>query len=269
MFHRVVFPLIVLFWITMNVLLWRAEFGSGRETGAAVSADVVWRKILTAPDDSTMEISWKGRKLGYCTWAANVGEARATGKVFSEDQTPEGMVRQLADYTIDFGGNFLLPESNGRVRFNLRLKFATNHLWQEMALRVASRHGVWELRTAAAEQTLRLTHEDNRGKWSNQFTYDDLRDPRKLAGEFGGPLASALLEQAPGFSRALDLSPGLAWEAHNDWLQIGHSQVRVYRLRARLLDKYEAVVIVSRVGELMRAELPGGIRLVNEALTTL
>ena len=75
MFNRVYFPLIALFWIVMNTLLWRAEFGGGREFGSAVSPEVVWQKILTAPDDSTLEISLKEKKIGYCRWSANAGEA--------------------------------------------------------------------------------------------------------------------------------------------------------------------------------------------------
>ena len=71
MFNRVYFPLIALFWIVMNTLLWRAEFGGGREFGSAVSPEVVWQKILTAPDDSTLEISLKEKKIGYCRWSAN------------------------------------------------------------------------------------------------------------------------------------------------------------------------------------------------------
>ena len=73
MFNRLYFPLITLFWIVMNVLLWRAEFGGGREFGSAVSTEVVWQKILTAPDDSTLEISLNGKKIGYCRWGANAG----------------------------------------------------------------------------------------------------------------------------------------------------------------------------------------------------
>jgi hypothetical protein len=87
--------------------------------------------------------------------------------------------------------------------------------------------------------------------------------------EFAGPLPLALLGQAGGLSRPAGLSLGLNWEARNDWLRIGHSQVRVYRLQARVLDRFQVVVVVSRVGEIMRVELPNGLLLVNEALTNL
>jgi hypothetical protein len=268
MFHRVFFPLVALFWITMNVLLWRAEFGGRGETGSTVSAEVVWQKILTAPDDSNLEVRWNGKRIGYCRWVANIGEERATGRIASEDYEPEGMVKQLTGYTIDLEGNLLAGEVPSRVRFSVHAGFATNHLWREFRVRVALRPGTWELETKAAAEELRLKYDDGGGElWARTFSYDELRNPRKLIEEMGGPPAAALLNVAAPLEQAPDLSLGLRWEARNDWLTIGHAQVRVYRLQARLLDRYQAVVLVSRVGEIMQVELPNGIRLVNEALT--
>ena len=78
MFGRLVFPLIALFWVVMNFLLWRSEFGGRGEIGGAVPVEVVWNKILTAPDDSALEVSHRGTKIGYFRWRANVGEEQAT-----------------------------------------------------------------------------------------------------------------------------------------------------------------------------------------------
>jgi len=269
MFNRFYFPLVALFWVVMNVLLWRAEFGGGKEFGSAVSPEIVWQKILTAPDDSTLEISLKGRKIGYCRWGANAGAELAAGKLSSEDYLPEGMVEQLSRYTIDLEGNLLPAQPATRVRFNLHLDFATDHTWRELSLRVGTRPGVWMVHTTAAGQTLEFEYEDETGKWSRTFGFDELRDPGKLLEEFAGPLPVALLGPVAGWEQQKDLSLGLRWEARNDWLQIGHSEVRVYRLQAHLLDRYQAVILVSRVGEILRVELPGGLLLVNEALTNL
>jgi hypothetical protein len=269
MFNRLYFPLIALFWIVMNVLLWRAEFGGGNEAASSVSTEVVWQKILTAPDDSTLEISWNGKRIGYCRWVANVGEELATGKVSNEDYVPEGMIRRLGRYTIDLDGNVLSSEPASRMRFNLHLEFSTNHVWRRLALRVASRPSAWEIRTASEEETLSLKYEDMSGDWTRTFTYEELRHPRQLLEEFAGPLPLALLGSVASLEQETNLTLGLHWAARNDWLRIGHAQVRVYRLQARLLDRYEIVVVVSRVGEILRVELPNGLLLVNEALSNL
>lgn len=269
MLARFLFPLIALFWIVMNALLWRAEFGGAREVGSAVSEEVVWQKILTAPDDSMLEISVHGKKIGYCRWTPNVGEAGNVRDGF----LPEGMVRRPAGYTIDLEGNLLVGEPAARARFNTHVRFSTNQVWEVMSLKVSVRPGFWAIRTVAAEEKLRLEYEDEGEKWSRTFTYEELRNPRNLIEEFGGPLVLAALGQFAGLDTAQaagkNLSLGLKWEARNDSLKIGHSQTRVYRLQARLFDRYQAVVVVSRVGEIMRVELPNGILLVNEALTAL
>jgi len=269
MLNRIYFPLVTLFWIIMNVLLWRAEFGGGREFGSAVSTQVVWQKILTAPDDSALEISVKGKRIGYCRWGANAGEELAMGKVSREEYPPEGMVKKPVGYTIDLEGNVLPTEPSSRVRFNLHVAFSADHVWRELSARVATRPSVWTLHTVAEEETLEARFEDESGKWARTFTYEELRDPRKLLEEFAGPLPLALLGQVGGLNRPAGLSLDLNWEARNDWLKIGHAQVRVYRLQARVLDRYQVVVIVSRVGEIMRVELPNGVLLANEVLTSL
>ncbi|HKS35612.1 MAG TPA: hypothetical protein VJW76_00380, partial [Verrucomicrobiae bacterium] len=172
---RVLFPAIALFWIVMNALLWRAEFGGGRETGSAVSEEVIWQKILTAPDDSMLEISMHGKKIGYCRWTPNVGEERALGNIFRDDFQPEGRVRQPAGYTIDLEGNILAGESAARVRFNTRVRFSASRDWEEMSLRLTLRPALWEVRTVSAEKKATLKYQDGGESWSRTFTYDELR----------------------------------------------------------------------------------------------
>ena len=268
MANRLFFSLVALFWVVMNILLWRAEFGGGREFGSAVPTGVVWNKILTAPDDSRLEISLNGRRIGYCHWSANAGEDLTARRV-AREELPEGMVPQLGRYTIDLEGNILPSQPTTRVRFNLHLDFATDHAWREVSVRVATRPAVWTLHSAAAEETLDLKYEDEAGKWSRTIGFGDLRDPRKLVEEFAGPFSLPLLGPLAALDRPEKLALGLNWEARNDWLGIGHSQVRVYRLEAPLLDRFRVVVIVSRVGEILRVELPNGLLLINEALTNL
>jgi hypothetical protein len=270
MLNRVYFPLIALFWVVMNALLWRAEFGGGKELNSSVSTGIVWQKILTAPDDSTLEISRNGKKIGYCRWGANAGEALAAGRVSREDYLPGGLLDRLRKYSIDLEGSVMPAEPATRVRFNLHLDFTTNQVWRELSLRLASRPGVWLIHSSAAAETLDLKYEDETGKWARTFTYNELRDPRKLLEEFAGPLPLALMGQVAGLEQQQkNLSLGFNWEARNDWLKIGHAEARVYRLQARLLDRFQVIVIVSRVGEIMRVELPGGWLLVNEVLTSL
>lgn len=268
MVNRLYFVLITVFWVTMNVLLWRSEFSGGHEPGSTVPVEVVWQKILTAPDNSTMDVFYRGQRIGFCRWAANVGGELTTGKVGAEDYEPEGMVKQLTGYTIDFNGNVALESITNRLRFDLHLGFATNQNWRELALRTSFRPQTWELKSTAADENLKVKYEDDGTKWEHTFTLAELEHPQQLLQDLGMPMPFLFPAFGAEPASAPRVSLGLAWEARNDQLEIGHSSVRVYRLRARLLDRFEVVVIVSRVGEILRVDLPGKLTLTNDALSS-
>src|SRR5687767_6620701 len=127
MARKVSFALITLFWITMNALLWRAEFG-GKEAGAEIPVSLIWQKILTSPDDSGLAVNHGNDRVGYIRWSPNVGEEEATGKVANENDI-EGRVKELSGYTIHADGNFIMPDGAGRIRFNFDAKFSTKNEW--------------------------------------------------------------------------------------------------------------------------------------------
>jgi hypothetical protein len=269
MLNRLAFASIVLFWLVMNVLLWRSEFKGQNELGSAVPVDVVWAKILSAPDDSALEISHRQKNIGYCRWRANVGQEISTGKVADEDLQPEGMIQRLSGYTVDLEGNLLLTESGNRLRFELHGGFSATHAWQAFTARASIRPRTLEIRGSAASESLNVTFTDGGAKWEQPLTFADLRDPAKLLRQIGVPPPSPLLDTWSTLLPSQNVALGLQWSARNDWLTIGHSKVRVYRLQARLLDRYQAVIIVSRVGEILRVELPNELVFINDALTSL
>ena len=260
------FFLIATFWLTMNALLWRSEFRDSDQPGNVVPVAMVWEKVLTAPDDSQLEIRQRGKQIGNCRWAANVGEELATGRVVREEM-PSGQVKKLGSYSIDIDqGTIYLGGPTNRVKFDVSLKFSTNHSWQAFQVQGTKRRSHLELRADAAGETVALQIKDEDDLWERTFTFAELRQPDKLLAEFGGPLAVSLLGRLGGMKSLGDLkklSLGLNWEARQDSLKFGHSRIRVYRLSARLLDRYPLVVLVSRTGEILRMELPNDITLVN------
>jgi hypothetical protein len=267
MLNRIVFAIILLFWLTMNVLLWRSEFSRVKHPGSPVSVETVWQKMLTAPDDSSLEIFRQGKRVGRCRWTASAGEELLTGGVPPDEFAPEGQVNRLASYSIDWEGSVALEELKSQVRFSLHGLFSTNHQWQEFSLRVGVRPSMWEVRTVEKQQSVTLKVEDEDGPWERKYTFEELRNPQTLLRDFGAPGFLGFLGGPLRLPAASAITLGLKWEARNDWLKIGRSQVRTYRLQTHLLDRYHATVFVSRVGELLRVELPTDIVLVNEALS--
>jgi hypothetical protein len=263
MLARIAFLLVALFWVTMNVLLWRAEYGNRDVTNSSVPVAAVWRKILTAPDPSALTILRHKEKIGFCHWQTSVGEELAK----LDEAPPEGILTGPRNYHIRLEGNVTLPDFESRLRFDSNLTLATNQSWQELSLRLNLRPIVWELHAYAAQQTVHLKADDGERKFERVMKFGDLANPNALMGEFSGPFSRAVFGALPATApKSPSLLTGLNWKARYDTLVIGHEPVRVYRLETRLLDRYPVIIFVSRAGEILRAELPDDIVLVLEQL---
>lgn len=269
---RFLFLALTLFWLAMNFLLWRSEFVGREHVGSAVSLDLVLDKVLTAPDPSSLEIYHHGKKIGFCRLAASVG--MEASKKFSEDFAPEGMVAQPTNYKLDLEGNVTFTDSTNRLRFEMDFKLSTNRVWQEFNLRAHLRPAAWELHASAAEKKVRFVVDDVGDRWEQSFTFEQLRHPQTLLQEFGGPVALTIFGalgnlglNATGDTNAPPLSFALQWQANNDFMRFGHSKVRVYRLYAKALGRFEIFIFVSRVGEILWVELPDQLILSNDAFT--
>lgn len=267
---RLIFLLAAAFFVTMNVLLWRTEYGTRGHSGASVPAELIWDKLLTAPDFSALEIRHRGQRIGRGTWAASIGEGKATGRIMDE-MPPEGMVNVLSGYTLDFDG-YVMIEGFGRVKYVCHLDLDVNQEWRKFDLKLSVKPFAFELVVDAAKQTAVVSTEDGDKPTVRTFTFDELRNPGKLLSEFGGPVLPASLA-ALGLPAGTLTSPGatakINWEASNDRMRIGSNMVRVYRLEARLFERFGVVMFVSPVGELLRVDLPDEISLINDALITL
>ncbi len=267
MWSRFVFLLVTIFFVIMNVLLWRAEVVGRNKIGSPVPVETVWLKILTAPDISSLEIRHRDKKIGFCRWIPAVGE-RITDDPTASSAVPEGMVKEPVGFDIDINGNLELDDQT-RLRFSLDLKLATNHVWQQFVARLNVRPSQWEVHSVATEKTVRFVSDEGGRRQERIVKFKDLRNPQKLLGSVAGPLVPSLLGMA---GLPMDLSQiqaeanRLKWEARNDWLTMGNARIRVYRLTLRLFERYEIGVLVSRVGEILRIELPEDVVLVNEAL---
>jgi hypothetical protein len=259
---------ITVFWVVMNYLLWRSQFGPHSGIGNAVPVAVVWDKILTAPDNSSLEIYDHEQKLGNCHWAANVGHSPLSeNENISDDYSPEITVEAVTRYTLSFDGNTMIPGSN-RLRFDFLITLSTNHEWQDFHLSVRMRDMSWDIRATAATEKLLIKGDNDGNNWQKTLSFSDLRDPEKLFGDFGGGpfvalLGSALPLQKDAFSQA---ASSIQWQAHDDWINFGHSKARAYRLETEILGRH-IYIFVSRIGEILWVEFPNKITLRNDAFS--
>jgi hypothetical protein len=271
MWSRALAVFTLIFFIVMNVLLLRSEFGGRNEVRSTIPGDLVLGKILTAPDNSFLEVRHHGRKIGTCQLSPSVGQELATGKLMTEDLPPEGMVEELTSYTLEANGNVTLEEAS-RLRFNFDLKFSTNHQWQQIALRATLRPLTVEIRSTAEEKKVHFKMEDGAERTERSYTFEELQRPDKILQEFGGlllPAAVGALGLNLQGARNPAMTLGFKWDAREDKLKVGGSFMRVYRLQTRILDHFAIVIYVSRIGEVLRIELPDEIVLANDALLNL
>ena len=191
----------------MNVLLWRAEYGS-RGSGIPVPVDLVWRKILTAPDASSLTVYQDGQKTGFCEFSTSVEQAMA---VLDEDKPPpEGIVAR-AGYQIRFDGNVSLGDFTNRLTFNGRIQFSSSRAWRELNLKLSSHFAAVEIHSAATNQTVHLKITSDGAVIERDFTFADLQNPNTLLRAFAGDFGGGLLERS-GFARR-SANPGRARRA--------------------------------------------------------
>ena len=272
MARKLLFTGITLFWLTMNTLLWRTEF-AGQKLGAETPVSLVWEKILRSPDDSGLAVNFDGMRMGYVRWIPNIGGEEATGKTANENTEIEGRIKVLKGYTIRADGNFIMPEEGGRIRFQFDGAFSTDNQWTEWSFSALQRPHSWRIAANREKQTFEFSLGEGRQALKQTLPFSILQDPGKLLDAAGVsaqvPGLAEILPEISGSTNTLGATLGVKWQAHQDWMQMGHSRVKVYNLRARILDKYQILVVVSRVGEILRVELPEGMTLVNEALVNL
>lgn len=281
--RRLAFLAITAFFITMNVLLWRSEFRPQGE-GTPVPLAAVWEKILRAPDDSDLEIFHQKKKVGHLRWAANAGELATTNTPPVDDNFQEGMVRKVGGYTIDIlDGRLDFGEARKRVRFTMNTTFSTNHQWQTFGVQLIQRPMSLDVNAVSTNETLTVNFRQGDETMQRTFTFAQLRDPKALLQAVAGPIPLGLLTggllgglSESGASPELAALPalqkltlGLQWDSRQDWLKVGSAKLRCYRLQTRLLEKHQVIVYVSRVGEILRVELPNDIVLQNTRMMLL
>jgi hypothetical protein len=139
MLLRIGFILVTLFWLTMNVLLWRAEYGADSIGGTSVPVALVGEKILTAPDASSLTIVHDGQRVGFCHWTTSVGEELSQLREEDDPTTPEGMVRRVTGYRVQLEGSLMLPDYDQRLRFECSVDLGTRYDWRQLSLKLNMR----------------------------------------------------------------------------------------------------------------------------------
>lgn len=262
MITRLTFLAVAAFWVTMNVLLWRNEFGL-HGGDMPVPLQLVWRKILTAPDASSLSVYQNGDRTGYCELSTSVGQQMAT---LDENRPPPEGFATRSGYQLHFAGNISLGDFTNRLKFDGRIQFSNKRDWQELNLKITSHFATVEIHSLATNQMVHLRVISDNEAMERDLPFADLADPNALLRAFTGNFGDALLG-------SMDL-PGLAsdpggqkiqWLSRRTRIKIGAESVPVYRLETTVLGR-PIRVDVSTLGEILRIQLPGNVTAVIDEL---
>jgi hypothetical protein len=246
--------------VTMNLLVWQAEYGA-HDNDFPVPDTLVWRKIMTAPEASSLNVFQDGKRTGFCEFSTSVGQQMA--QLDETKPPPEGFLSR-AGYQIHINGNASLGDFTNRLKFDGHLEFAPNRAWRNLSFRILMRGLVIEMQSEATNQIVQVVLTRDGETFHHTLAFADLQDPNRLlrvfagdwAGGLGGLLAGVdfpLIPSAPG-----GLASGIHWEATRSRVSFGREWVPVYRLETRVLDR-PVVIIASTLGEILRVKLPWNV----------
>lgn len=270
--RRMVFPVLFLFWITMSFLLWRAEYGdAGR--GSKVSLAVVIEKIFNAPDASSLQVYNNKQSIGFIRWEIIPDEI-----YFRGTNQPVGRVESIDGYTLSVDGRLQLEPLQSKLRFTLRSGLDSELNSQNLYATIDSGESIWNIQSNITNQVLTVKHDGSLGKWERSVSFDQLSNPFEIVNQFAGPTILPLIQkilpekfdsihkesinEIETFSKKI----GLNWEAYNDFLRLGSTRVRIYRLEAKLPGEQSIIIRISRVGEILQVEFPGQFVINNESI---
>jgi hypothetical protein len=256
MLARLTFCGLAAFWVTMNVLLWQLEYGA-RGGDTEVPAQLVWHKILTAPDASSLSVYQNGERTGFCELSTGVGQQMAT---YDEAKLPPDGLAMLTDYQLHLAGNISLGDFTNRIKFDGRMRFSHDHDWKELSFRISARAVVIEVFSLATNQTAHVKLSSDGVKLLDRnLTFAELENPGLVVRLIGGNAFGDFL----GAFDPTDLLPvgkeqRLAWTARRTRTKIANESVPIYCLETSLLG-HSVVVDVSTLGEILRIDLPDDI----------
>ena len=271
---KLILSAIAAFWAVMMFLLVRSEFGlGGGGVSGTLSPEIVWEKMLTAQDTSSLEILFRGKRVGMARWAAGVKQDDSQPAANADGLSDEGRVERVTGYSVELDGNASVTALTNTLRFSLGGTFKTNFHWAQWEVRLALKPLQLELNGIFDTGEVAMNFNDGYQSTQRRFTREQLRRPETLLSDLAGPAALLIAGQVKS---AMDMNgistnaaPAIRWEAGFDWMDLGHGSLRVYLLRGKLGDNLQIRLWVSRAGEILRAELPYQIVIVNTELPRL
>lgn len=277
MINRVIFALIFLFWLAANFFLYEYENANRRRYTSSVPIETVWKKILTSPDPSSLEIYSQDRRIGTCRWTAGVGEEQMRKFLQADEGAIQTPLPKPSYYTIDLDGNVRLTDLKTVARFYFHASLPDENNWSNIVLRISLDKSTVYMTANAKEETVNLKFETGKTYFNRTFKFAELLNPALIMQSLGIPMGVLFLPEVSSIVNTNTASTNLLnaakiqldWKAYHDNMTVGKVNLKVYRVEATIWGKFKVSATISRAGEILKIELPENITLINTALANL
>ena len=273
MINRVIFITILLLWLAANYMLYQYENANRRKYTSSVPIETVWKKVLTSPDPSSLEIYSQDKRIGTCRWSAGAGEEQMRKFLQSDEGAIQTPLPKPSYYTIDLDGNVRLSDLKTVARFYFHASLPDEKNWSNILLRVSLDKATIYMNAIAKDETVNLKLEAGKTYFDRTFKFSELLNPSFILQSLGVPLGGLFLPEMPliintnsSSTNLNNLGIQLDWKAYHDNMTVGKVNLKVYRVEAVVWGKFKAVATISRAGEILKIELPENITLINTAL---
>ena len=280
-----------LFWLGMNVLLWRSEYGGGSK-GNPLPVKTVISKIMDTPDPSELDIFYRDKPIGHCRWVVaqmgrdELGHDSGSSNDASDDVDLEaaemsGLIRNVDYYTVHMDGHVQGQDHPRRIRFMLNITLSPQWEWTSFNGKVGARDQWFHIHSDKEQEKVVLQVEQDETHWDTQLTFAQLKNPQAMISQWGqeNPILVAALAPVMGMLHSLTSSESTDpydkfnwvgdWSAFSDWMSIAHSRMRIYRLESGADRRNSLSVTVNRAGEILAIKAPQQISLRNESVIGL
>lgn len=266
MLRRLFFVFILLFWMAMNFLLWRQEVVGIQLGGSAIDPEIVLQKILEAPDDSSLEVRHHQERIGFLRWKPTVEEAFDPASNNTQVIAPEGIVNRTLGYYVNIDSRLRIPEWKQQFRLFSRLSLHADRSWRDFNINFGYAASHMAINASEDSPILTVEIDDGENQRNLQIPLRDMTSTLALLSGMSPGAGSFLADLNQRLPTGDFEKTTFQWEASSGIMDVGHANLRVYRLRTNLPGGLPVKITVSRVGEILLVELPDQIRMINEVL---
>ncbi|HON09188.1 MAG TPA: hypothetical protein PLW02_13910 [Verrucomicrobiota bacterium] len=273
MINRIVLIVVCIFWLVMNLVLYRYEVGDKNKYHSSVPIETVWKKVLMSPDQSSLEIFQSGRRIGNCRWIAGAGEEQMRKFLQSEEGEPtKNVIEKPNFYTIDFDGSLAIKEVKGNIRFYFFAVLPDEKSWSNVNVRVSFEKMNIIVNASSSNETVSIRIETPDNLISRRFTFAELSNPANILQSVGGPIGLLFLPELTSITKtnaSATSKINLDYKSYYHNMTVGTTTLWVYRVEVSLFKRFTAAINISKAGEVLKVELPNNIELINEAFVNL